>query len=60
LTKKWSPLEIQECDIWQGNICRERCTSLWLMINSHTTPIFVKNGMNDHFQYYRRLTPMDF
>jgi hypothetical protein len=21
LTKKWSPLEIQECDLWQGNIC---------------------------------------
>jgi hypothetical protein len=22
LTKKWSPPEIQECDLWQGNICR--------------------------------------
>jgi hypothetical protein len=21
LTKKWSPLEIQECNLWQGNIC---------------------------------------
>jgi hypothetical protein len=21
MTKKWSPLEIQECDLWQGNIC---------------------------------------
>jgi hypothetical protein len=21
LPKKWSPLEIQECDLWQGNIC---------------------------------------
>jgi hypothetical protein len=21
LTKKWSPPEIQECDLWQGNIC---------------------------------------
>jgi hypothetical protein len=21
LTKKWSPSEIQECDLWQGNIC---------------------------------------
>jgi hypothetical protein len=20
LIKKWSPLEIQECDLWQGNI----------------------------------------
>jgi hypothetical protein len=24
LTKKWSPLEIQECDLWQGNICGVR------------------------------------
>jgi hypothetical protein len=24
LTKKWSPLEIQECDIWQGNTCGVR------------------------------------
>ena len=43
LTKKWSPLEIQECDLWQGNICGVRCTSIWSMINGHTTPIFVKN-----------------
>jgi hypothetical protein len=40
LTKKWSPPEIQECDLWQGNICGVRCTSLWSMINGHTTPIF--------------------
>jgi hypothetical protein len=50
LTKKLSPLEIQECDIWQGNICGVRCTSLWSMINGQTTPIFVKN----------RLTPTGF
>jgi hypothetical protein len=50
LTKKWSPPEIQECDIWPGNICGVRSTSLWLMINGHTTPIFVENNMNDHFQ----------
>jgi hypothetical protein len=24
LTKKWSPPEIQECDLWQGNICGVR------------------------------------
>jgi hypothetical protein len=29
LIKKWSPPEIQECDLWQGNICGDRCTSLW-------------------------------
>jgi hypothetical protein len=40
-TKKWSPPEIQECDVCQGNICGVRCTSLWSMINGHTTPIFV-------------------
>jgi hypothetical protein len=44
LTKKWSPLEIQECDLWQGNICGVRCTGLWSMINGHTTPIFVENS----------------
>jgi hypothetical protein len=42
LTKKLSPLEIQECDLWQGNICGVRSTSLWSMINGNTTPIFVK------------------
>jgi hypothetical protein len=49
-TKKWSPLELQECDLWQGNICGLRCTSNWSMINGHTTPIFVENSMNEHFQ----------
>jgi hypothetical protein len=28
LTKKWSPPEIQECDVWQGNICGVRSTGL--------------------------------
>jgi hypothetical protein len=39
-TKKWYPPEILECDLWQGNICRVRCTSLWLMIKGHT-PLFL-------------------
>ena len=43
LTKKWSPPEIQQCDLWQGIICGVRCTSLWSIINGHTTPIFVEN-----------------
>ena len=43
LTKKWSAPEIQEYDLWQGNICGVRCTNLWSMINGHTTPILVKN-----------------
>jgi uncharacterized membrane protein YagU involved in acid resistance len=61
LTMKWSPLEIQECDLWQGNICGVRCTSIWSMISGHTTPIFLsKIAMNDHFQQYRRLTCTDF
>jgi hypothetical protein len=49
-TKKWSPLEIQECDLWQGNISGVRCKSHWMMIKGHTTPIFSKIAMNDHFQ----------
>jgi hypothetical protein len=44
LTKKWSPPEIQECDLWQENICGVNCLSLWSMINDHTTPIFVENS----------------
>jgi hypothetical protein len=44
LTKTWSPPEIQERDLWQGNICGVRCMSLWSMINGHTTPILVKNS----------------
>jgi hypothetical protein len=44
LTKKWSPPEIPECDLWQGNICRVRWTSLLSMINGHTTPKFVENS----------------
>jgi hypothetical protein len=49
LTKKWSPPEIQECDLWQGNICGVRCTSLWSMINGHTTPILVGNNYEQPF-----------
>jgi hypothetical protein len=44
LTKKWSPPEIQECYLWQGNICGVRCTRLWSMINGHTTPILDENS----------------
>jgi hypothetical protein len=50
MTKKWSPPEIHECDLWERNICGVSCTSLWSMINSHTTAIFVENSMNGHFQ----------
>jgi uncharacterized membrane protein YagU involved in acid resistance len=49
LTQKWSPLEIQECDLWQGNICGVRCTGLWSMINGNTTPIFVENSHEQPF-----------
>jgi hypothetical protein len=49
LIKKWSPPEIQECDLWQENICGVRCTSLWLMIKGHTTPIFVENSHERSF-----------
>jgi hypothetical protein len=43
LTKKWSPLEIQECDLWQGKLCGVRCMSLRSMMNGHTILIFVEN-----------------
>jgi hypothetical protein len=43
-TKTWSPPKIKECDLWQGNICGVRCTSLWSMIHGHTTPIFDENS----------------
>jgi hypothetical protein len=44
LTKKWSPPEIRECDLWEGNICGVRWASLWSMIDGNTTPIFFKNS----------------
>jgi hypothetical protein len=44
LTKKSSTLEIQEYNLWQGNICGVRCTSHWSMINGNTTPIYVENS----------------
>jgi hypothetical protein len=44
LTKKWSPPEIQECDLWKGNICGVNCMSLWSTINGHTTLMFVENS----------------
>jgi hypothetical protein len=49
LTKKWSPPKIQECDIWQGNICGVRYNSLWSLITGHTTPIFVENSQERPF-----------
>jgi hypothetical protein len=60
LPNKWSPPEIQECDLWQGNICGVRCTSLWSMIRGHTTPIFVENSHERPFSMAPKLTPLDF
>jgi hypothetical protein len=54
LTKKWSPREIQDCDLWQLNICGVRCTSLWSMINGHTNPIFVENSHERPFSIIRK------
>jgi hypothetical protein len=42
LTNKWSRPKIQKCYLWHGNICGVWCTSLWSMINGHTTPIFCR------------------
>jgi hypothetical protein len=44
LTKKWSPPQIRECDLWKGNICGVRWMSHWSVINGHTTPIFIVNS----------------
>jgi hypothetical protein len=60
LTKKWYPLEIQECDLWQGNICGVRCTSLWLIINGHTTPIFDENSHERPFSIIPKANPYGF
>jgi uncharacterized membrane protein YagU involved in acid resistance len=60
LTKKWPPPEIQEFDLWHGNICGVRCMSLWSMINGTQPPFLSKIAMNDHFQWHWRLTPTDF
>jgi hypothetical protein len=59
-TKKWSPLEIQECDLWQGNICGVRCTSLLSMINGHTTPAFVRNSHERPFSIIPKANTTDF
>jgi hypothetical protein len=60
LTKKWSPPEIQECDLWQGNLCGVRCTSLWSMINGDTTPIFVENSHEWPFSMTMKANTNDF
>jgi hypothetical protein len=60
LTKKWSPLEIQECDLWQGSICGVRCTSLRSMINGHTTPIFVENSHERPFSIIPKANTYEF
>jgi hypothetical protein len=49
LNKKWCPPEIQECDLWKGNICWVRCTILLSMTNGHTSPIFVENSHERSF-----------
>jgi hypothetical protein len=49
LTKKWPPPKIQECDLWQGNIYGVSCTNIWMMVNGHTTPIFVENSHKQPF-----------
>jgi hypothetical protein len=60
LSKKWSPPEIQECDLWKGNICGVRCTSLWSMINHYTTPIFVENSHERPFSIIPKANTYEF
>jgi hypothetical protein len=49
-TNKWSPLEIQKCDLWQENICGVRYRSLWSMTMAIQPPFLSKITNNDHFQ----------
>jgi hypothetical protein len=60
LTKKWSPPEIQECDLWKENICGVRWTSLGSMINGHTTPIFVENSHERPFSIIPKVNTYGF
>jgi hypothetical protein len=60
LTKKWPPPEVQECDLWQLNICGVRCTSLWSMINGHITPIFVENSHKRPFSIILKANTNEF
>ena len=60
MTNKWSPPEIRECDLWQGNICGARCTSLWSMINGHTTPIFYENSHERPFSIVSKANTFGF
>jgi hypothetical protein len=60
LTKKWPPPEIQEWDLWQENICGVKCTSLWSMINVHTTPIFVENSHERPFSMTLKANTYEF
>ena len=60
LANKWSPSEIQECDLWQGNICGwgVRASGRWSMATQ--PPFLSKIAMNDYFQWHWRLTPTNF
>jgi hypothetical protein len=60
LAKKWSPPENQEYDLWQGNIRGAWCTSLWSMINGHTTPIFVENSHERPFSIIPKANAYEF
>jgi hypothetical protein len=60
LTKKWSPPKIQQCDLWQANICGVRCMSLWSIINGQTTPIFVENSHERPFSIIPKANTYEF
>jgi hypothetical protein len=60
LTKKGSSPEIQKCDLWQGKICGVMCTTLWLMTNGHTTPIFIENGHEQPFSIIQKVNTYGF
>src|SRR5688572_25243778 len=67
LTKKWFQREIQECDLWQGNICGLRCMSLWSIFNvlpytmlfqySHERPFSIISKANTYGFLTKKWSP---
>jgi hypothetical protein len=48
-TKKWSPPEIQKCDLWQGNICGGEVYEPLVDDRWRHNPIFVENSLERSF-----------
>jgi hypothetical protein len=60
LTKKWSPPEIQEYNIWKSNICGGEVYEPLVDDQWQHNPHFCRKLHERTFPIIRRLTPMDF